>query len=44
MINQYPKIATWLNMVKQRASLRETMGEDFTKHFIELLEKHNLIA
>lgn len=44
IISAYPKIFTWLNKVKQRASLKETMGENFTKYFIELLENHNLIA
>lgn len=43
IINKYAKIANWLNTVKQRPSLYETMGENFSKHFIELLEKHNLI-
>lgn len=44
IICKYPKVAKWLAAMKQRVSLRETMGENFAKHFIALLQRHNLIA
>lgn len=44
IICKYPKVSTWLTTMKQRASLRETMGEHFAEHFIELLQQHDLIT
>lgn len=43
IIPQYSKVFAWLTTMKQRPSVQETMGEDFAGHFIELLQKHNLI-
>jgi glutathione S-transferase len=40
---KYPKLVTWLNLMKERPSLKETMGDNYTHYFIELLQNHDLI-
>lgn len=44
IICKYPKVSTWLTTMKNRSSLRETMGEHYAEHFIELLQRHDLIG
>ncbi len=43
IINQFPIIKIWLSNMKERKSVKKTMGDNYSLHFIELLRKYDLI-
>ncbi len=44
IICQYPNVASWLTSLKKRPSLIETMGENFSEHFVALLQRYDLLS
>lgn len=43
IIQNYSSIAGWLNRMKLRPSIKKTMGDNYSKHFLALLKQYHLI-
>lgn len=44
VIQKYEHIRNWLTRMKLRDSVKKTMGEDYSRHFLELLRRYHLIS